>query len=372
MSSSRRSGADQPPDLVWPADLQRDSPARLVYLDLNHFINLAKLIKGNPDVPPVYRDLLDAILRAKAAGRARFPLSMIHFIEMGQNGSPRQRADVTKVMEDISDFDALPTRSRIAEMEIEAVLDRILGTRTLLAPVPLVGFGISSALGLRGFRVRRGVADVTEEMRNTIGAGQFDGMLASAERSLTRALLAGPSTADLVSLRANGYAPEEIAKGAESRVDFERELVRILNADKDTNWRAGRLRDAVAARELIHEWNDALTRSMIRRSTTIGDVLEGDPAIERDRIRNFVESMPSTRVAVSIKTRYHANPLHPWKVNDVHDIDALSVAVAYCDAVITDKAARNAVQVSAELTALDCFMPRTIDALVDWLNALPQ
>jgi predicted RNase H-like nuclease (RuvC/YqgF family) len=72
----------------------------------------------------------------------------------------------------------------------------------------------------------------------------------------------------------------------------------------------------------------------MRRSTTIGDVIGGDSPEQRERIRAFVESMPSTRVAISIKTRYHANRNHRWTMNDIHDIDALSVAVTYCDAVL--------------------------------------
>lgn len=41
---------------------------------------------------------------------------------------------------------------------------------------------------------------------------------------------------------------------------------------------------------------------------------------------------PHTQVAISLKTRYHKNPLHRWTVNDIVDIDAISIAYAYCEA----------------------------------------
>lgn len=48
--------------------------------------------------------------------------------------------------------------------------------------------------------------------------------------------------------------------------------------------------------------------------------------------------MPSVRVAVSLKTHYHKNRQHNWTTNDMYDIDALAVAMPYCDAVFADKA----------------------------------
>jgi hypothetical protein len=32
-------------------------------------------------------------------------------------------------------------------------------------------------------------------------------------------------------------------------------------------------------------------------------------------------------VAISLKTRYHLDGPHQWTTNDIHDIDALAVAV---------------------------------------------
>ena len=80
--------------------------------------------------------------------------------------------------------------------------------------------------------------------------------------------------------------------------------------------------------------------------------------------------MPSSRVAISLKTRYHRDGRHQWTTNDIHDIDALAVAVPYCDAVFTDKAARNALAASRELRPFGTFLPRKPGELVEWLDNL--
>src|SRR5258708_4515831 len=90
-------------------------PVPLVYFDLNHYIQLAKANRsaaghasksGRPiAVLPGYADLLDAARRAKVEGRARFPLSGVHFMEVAHAvPSPRQRGHVADVMEELSDF----------------------------------------------------------------------------------------------------------------------------------------------------------------------------------------------------------------------------------------------------------------------------
>lgn len=72
-----------------------------------------------------------------------------------------------------------------------------------------------------------------------------------------------------------------------------------------------------------------------------------------------------------MKTGYHKNPAHVWKSNHVTDIDAISVAYAYCEAVFTDKEMRSALLDSPELRVLGTFVPRHVEELVDWLDQLP-
>lgn len=46
--------------------------------------------------------------------------------------------------------------------------------------------------------------------------------------------------------------------------------------------------------------------------------------------------MPTVEIAVSLKVKDHQNKSKAWTSNDIFDIDALSLAVPYCDIVVTD------------------------------------
>jgi hypothetical protein len=58
-------------------------------------------------------------------------------------------------------------------------------------------------------------------------------------------------------------------------------------------------------------------------------------------------------------------------VNDIVDIDAVSVAFSYCEAVFPDKAVRAALLNSKELRVMPTFVPRRPQELTEWLDALP-
>lgn len=81
-------------DVVWPPRLKRPSqPPALVYLDLNHYINMAKVGLGKV-APDGYLELLASARQAAADGRAAFVLSVTHLMEVTAIMDPRQRADI--------------------------------------------------------------------------------------------------------------------------------------------------------------------------------------------------------------------------------------------------------------------------------------
>jgi hypothetical protein len=82
--------------------------------------------------------------------------------------------------------------------------------------------------------------------------------------------------------------------------------------------------------------------------------------------RAAFDAMPSYDVAVTMKVEYHRDPSHVWRVNDIHDIDALGSTLPYCDIVVTDKAAAS----HARRTGLADRLGTTILSRLDDLIAL--
>ena len=85
----------------------------------------------------------------------------------------------------------------------------------------------------------------------------------------------------------------------------------------------------------------------------------------------FWAAMPQVQVAISIKTRYHRNTARVWTTNDISDIDAMSIAYPYCDAVFTDREARAAMADTRELRRFGTYLPQRPDELTAWLDDLP-
>ncbi|WP_235531363.1 hypothetical protein [Phycicoccus sp. Soil748] len=354
------------PTLVWANVMRPRTP--LVYLDLNTIIYTAKTLRGDRNVPAGYDQLYEAALRAKTERRAAFPLGESHLWEITKITDPKQRRRLADVLESLSDFNYLLGRVTIAELEFDAGMAKIMGEEPRLGRLPLLRptfgqvFGMVGGINIRDANGRDGSDALRSSMKDT----DYFALRARLNLEAERHMLRGPSDDELVELRKDpNYRPEVAVASHRSRVDWEVDGQRVLS--NDPRWRRGRLRDAIAAREVHHEWNDMLTRMRVDR------LQSGLPPFDPDdeTFRSFVGSMPHTQVAISIKTRMHKNPRHTWTPNDISDIDAMSVAYAYCEAVFPDKAVRQALLTSTELQAMRTYVPRRAAELAEWIDALP-
>jgi hypothetical protein len=328
------------PALVWPRLLELPSEdVTLVYLDINHWISFAQASTGHSSGVS-FVQTLEACRAAKSAGTAVFVLSAIHYMEMNKIKDPSQRRAIADVMEDLTGFASLMDRVVVMNLELDAMLDRFAQQPSLLSRILLLGRGVRHSFGRNSgvkFVGRHGNA--TEEVRAHMGARAFDDFVAEAELSLDRSVLRGPADDEVEGLRALGWKPESAIQAAEKRAAQERELSSIL--EKELRWRRGRLRDVIAARELCIEFEDILPRALARRQLALSGVIS-----EVESSRRFVRAMPSTDVSIELKTSWHRNRDKNWAANDIYDIDAMSLAVPYCDIVVTEKACHHALTVA--------------------------
>jgi hypothetical protein len=348
---------------VWPAALFRPVATKLVYLDLNHWIALAKAATGHP-AGSRHKESLEALRSARSSGRILLPLSGTHYMEMYAIRDPRQRADLAAVMEELSGFAALLCRSVLIRLELEATLDALAGPRAdPYLPVLLIGRGVGHAFGMRGgLRIRSPEGDVTEKTRLEWSGGpkEFDRWLAAAELTLERALLAGPSDADVPELERDGWDPTAARCEQERRAEQERE--QALRLDATPRWRRGRLRDVVSARYVAIELMDMLNDGLQARGVVLDDV-----STDLSAARGIVDAMPSGDVCLTLTTAAHRNRERPWSANDISDIDALSIAVPYCDLVATERHACHVLNATGVVERLGTTVVATLDELLSAL-----
>ncbi|MGW5846674.1 hypothetical protein ACWFQ8_01705 [Streptomyces sp. NPDC055254] len=351
---------------AWPGLLCRPQPdLRIVYLDLNHWISLAKAATGHPSGDQ-HGDALSVVREAATSGAAVFPLSATHYMEMSAIRDPRQRADIAAVMEELSGFTTIIDRVIIMRYEIEAALDSVVRhAPPRFEALPLLNHGVGPAFGRRGgLRIRSSDGeDVTEATRAQWpgGTSAFDEMFAEADRRLEREVLQGPSDAEADALAATGWDSSAAKAGAQKRVEQERQLSAHLDAEP--RWRIGRLRDVVSGRYMAIEVLDLLNEALAARGVTMADILPN-----REAARQFVDVMPSADVHVTLATAAHRNRDKKWDPNDIFDIDALSTAVPYCDLVVTERHACHVLRTAHMPTKIGTEIVPTLSALVSWLT----
>lgn len=338
----------RPPRLTLPA-------ATTVYLDLNHWVALAKANTGHRDgweFKPILEACADAASRDVA-----FPISGVTYIEVSKIKDPRQRRDLADVITLLSGYTSVLSHPLIVRLELDAAISSRLGVPSRATQdLPYLGSGVGWAFGGRltpTFTDATGQDRRAELMATMQGQQLIRDMILDFEYYA----LSGPDDEEAEELRADGWSPDAAWQTALQRAESERVQAglfdavhqgegsteaerRAAEATDRRDWRRGRLRDAIAVRELTQcIWD------------VFGEVLSwyGQPSIEqlwgdRDGARTFLRQMPSSEVAVELKTVLHRDRARAkrWKPNDVLDIDQLAITVPYCDVVVSEKAACDA------------------------------
>jgi hypothetical protein len=184
---------------VWPETLAAPiRPPKLVYLDLNHWIALAKALSGHRDGDQ-YKEALAACADAADRGLALFPISDSIYIEISKIGRYRQRRNLREVIERVSGFMVVTSRSLVSAHEIEAILNRQVGPNPrVVNTMSYIDWGVARAFGMVGgfkFIDEETGDDVTGQARSRYPGGPeaFDRFFFEQERELNRRTLDGPS-----------------------------------------------------------------------------------------------------------------------------------------------------------------------------------
>ena len=159
----------------------------------------------------------------------------------------------------------------------------------------------------------------------------------------------------------DGWDPSVARRTLIDNANGELEQAKRLAADP--HWRRQRIRDVVSARHLLLELNEKLHERLAARGLDLDDLFP-----ERGTARAFVDAMPTSDVLVSLTAAAHRNPQTDWTANRMLDMDALAVAVPYCDYVATDREAAHALHAEGVPARLETTVVATLNELVDALE----
>ncbi len=289
-----------------------------VYLDQNKWIDLARCVTGREDGAR-YRDVRDVLAYGVDRGLVSCPLSAQHYMETAKRGDAASRHRLASVMAAVSRFDTIASSARIVPMEIDLALRDRFGRPDSPRITLVFGKGLRHALPLK-----RPLYEVPD------GAGLDDEAKARFEyivrEFMEYAALAGPGEGRLITAE----LAADLEGLGEEYVQGEQRLAGGLAAEPDRREATPRY---VAGSELA-DLVPALNQAMNLAALSVGETRS---LARREGMESFLMDLPSRCVVSALRTRRHANTQTVWEPNDLDDMGALGIAIAYCDVVVTEK-----------------------------------
>jgi hypothetical protein len=300
-----------------------------IYLDLNHWYALGETAFGHP-VVATNSHVLAMLKNLVERNRLILPLSSVHYMELTENPRDKQRNEAATVMASLSGFRTIAPISRILVEELDRAFNTRFGRPAFPEKVDKFGIGAGFAFGqsIRG-RIRGGSEDDRRDLeaRTGMSIAEFE-----TEMNLLAEhfLLAGPS--QNIGSQIPGYDPYAARRVADQQLASFNVMVQTLRTNKDIG---ARPLDAIAAREFTFEFLDHWTRAWLKAGFT----KDRRPFHSKEEYIEFLMSLPTRRVSTMIRFHYLREVYKDWTINDLRDVAALSLAIPYCDLVVTDKKA---------------------------------
>lgn len=287
-----------------------------IYLDQAKWIDFARCRLGRRDGQR-YQDAFAIATEAVRLGRASFVLSSAHYFETHRRADWSSRLDLATTMAQLSKFHAIAPPHVVVPAEIDAAL---AGSARGLA-VNVFGVGVAHVFGgdipLDLMKLPADV-QVPPGVRSQL-AGEFS-------RMMEFAVLANPQVS---------AATERITlEGARKIQDADRKFAdgqTTLAGQIRTHKLSGRLDDVATSTELA-DIKEPLITSCLRNGIDPDEL-----ASDRDHMQAFLKCVPSRWVVRELRRVRLRNPQQPWHPHDLNDVNALSVAVPYCDVVVTER-----------------------------------
>ncbi len=289
-----------------------------VYLDQNKWLDLARAAHdraGGQD----FKDALAISRYGVERGLVSFPLSASHYMETLRRGDAASRHRLAMVMAELSRFHAIASVPDVLPGELDRALRERYGKPVFPRPVQVFGVGIAHAFANPDFKYR-----LPEEVR--VDAYTKARLEEQATLLLEHAVLAGPPQGVPVP----GMEDDHYRLYGQRYVEAEQ---RIAEGLRQHDPRRLHLADWIAASEIIdilQPLNEAFARAPIAKQESAELETAGG-------MTGLLMDLPSRAVTYELRRLRQQSRDTKWKPNDLGDVASLSVAIPYCDVVVTEK-----------------------------------
>lgn len=299
----------------------------IVYLDQNAWINLSRQAYSTPTEKTSQYSRLKLAAESR---RAIFPLSAMHYLETWHRSGWESRHRLATVMRNLSNYCTIAPITKLQRTEVaRSVLIKLAPRK--FRPIPrysAIGYGVNHAFASKYGRFR---------------------YVASVE---TDATPEGPAVTPRPDERIDRFASADQERYQWFSLAGFEDAMDIDGLDRITQHRRGAR--YAEQQQIRTDWlNKSGNRGMLDRfllSEDFNDLLEDinqtcdlhklDPyklIQSREEIIDFIKSVPTRDVFSALRITRHRNKQKRWEQHDFADLLALSVAIPYCDVVVTEK-----------------------------------
>jgi hypothetical protein len=282
-----------------------------VYLDQKDWIYLARAYHGQPGGKR-YRDALAVAQAGVDAGLVSFPLSSAHYKEIARRRDWHSRYRLAEVMGALSGFHAIASLIEIVPAELDRALHARFGRPLELLPLRPFGFGVGFAFGDPDLRYK-----APEWLPEATNRHELETVL---QVPFEEAMLRGPAEDEPQDFPAHIAIHDGYAKGQNERG----ELLRTWGFDKGDKLERATLGKVWV--DILEPFNEALRRARV----------SDEDFTTREQLTSLLQDVPTEWIVYEFERARHACE-GVWERGDLSDICALSVAVVYCDVVVTEK-----------------------------------
>jgi hypothetical protein len=319
-----------------------------VYLDQNKWIDLARAETGHPLGAP-FVDALAVFKRAVDEGRACFPLSSAHYFETGKQSNLQRRIALARTMVRLAGQLRIAPPHDIVPWEVRCALIKVLDLPRPLPEKQIFGSGVAHAFAAPQLRFTssptwRGItlpAEVQEMLRPIVEAECEARVLADYVPSDGRACVR-LHLEDHSALTGNRFA------------DGQRAVARWIS-----ELGRNRLGDVMLATAFA-DISDPLALAATELGITAEQLA--------DNARDIIDQIPSRWVEMKLRSQRQANPQKLWEGNDLNDVISLSIAVPYCDVVVTEKSWASLITAAKVGKPFGTLVTRHLNDLVERLS----
>lgn len=285
---------------------------KIVYLDQKCWINIAKLYFS--ETSEQESDIVQKLLKASEKDQMVFPLSLSHIDETNRIADDKRRNQLAFLMTKMSKgYTIQPYFNRLLKAEIRNIVLKKLGLNAINIRGYIVKKGISNLLGAKAKLVPRN-GTKSSELPENVKKELLD--LLESPKAIELALRQRP--------------PKSIERNKRELANKMEKIRNDLSAIKDNDLR----QRVFLAKNMVEMVAPELAKVLLE-SNLPRDFFFKKPT--RQDIEELLDNIPTARCLFTLIYHRDSQFQRPIEVNDFNDIWFLTLAIPYCDIVVTEK-----------------------------------